>query len=95
MIIGFYIVVKMIEINDIEEKSKKVGRFLRTFPKEKTAQVYKSVLKNFFNFINEDPDKYVKDVHLLENGEKIAIIDNYERGLEPFLGIYDKEWKIT
>jgi integrase len=70
--------------NNLDKTSKKVGRFLQTFTSESTYYNYKSALKNFFDYIKKSPDEYIKDVRLMENGEKIKQMDIYENDITSY-----------
>jgi len=80
-------------LNDIDETSKVVGRFLRQFQAKSTYHGYKSAIKTFFEFINEDPDKYITDVRLMENGDKIHQLDIYEQDIKAFWSYLIKQDK--
>lgn len=49
-----------------------------------THRNYRTALKQFFLFIDKNPDQYIVDVRLLENGERIAQMTIYENNIEDF-----------
>lgn len=67
-----------------EIKSKKINNFLNSFSSKGTRQGYKSWLKIFFEVIEKDADEWIVDVRLLENGERITILDGYEDDIKKF-----------
>jgi len=72
------------QINDLD-KYEMIGKFLRKFPNYKTKHGYKSALKQFFDFIDKNPDEYIRtDFRTLENGEKIKVQDMHEDDITAF-----------
>jgi len=72
------------QINDLD-KYKVIGNFLRKFPNYKTKHGYKSSLKQFFDFIDKNPDEYIRtDFRTLKNEEKIKVQDLYESDITTF-----------
>ena len=66
------------------DEYKIVSKFLAKFPNPKTKWGYKSALKKFFGFINKNPDAYIQDVRLMENENRIKVLDEYEDDIESF-----------
>jgi integrase len=74
----------MPKLNKIDE-FKTVGRFLAGFPSKKTRANYKSNLKRFFDFLQVNPDEYVKgDIRFLKNNDRIHALDDYEADVRRF-----------
>lgn len=63
--------------------SKKINDFLDSFELG-TRQGYKSWLKMFFDVIEKNADEWIVDVRLLENNERIKILDGYEKDILKF-----------
>jgi integrase len=69
----------------IEFKSETVDRFLDNFSSESTKRGYRVHLRQFFKeCLNKDPDKYIIDVRLLENSERIKILESYENDVKKY-----------
>jgi len=71
------------KLNTIDEHET-IGKFLRKFPKYKTKHGYKYALKRFFDFLKVNPDEWIKDVRLMDNGTRIKTLDGYEDDITAF-----------
>jgi len=71
------------EIGNIKEY-KTIKRFLEKFPNYNTRTSYLSFIRKYFAFIDGNPDEYIKDIRLMENGEKIKVLDGYEDDITAF-----------
>jgi len=58
--------------------------FLGNFTSYSTRHNYQSQLVKYFKFIDKDPDTYIQDVRLLENGDKIRQLNIYELDLNRY-----------
>jgi len=80
----------------IEKKagmSKVITNWLNEFGSKSTYLSYKSHINNYFNFLEKDPDTYLKDVRLMENGDRIKAMDDYEADITSFHHHLDKSGK--
>ena len=66
------------------EKTTTVSSWLSEFRTYSTKHTYKTHLKNFFEFINKDPDKYILDIDEMDNGEKKKALKGYETDITTF-----------
>ncbi len=64
-------------------ESKVVNRFLDNF-NGRTEANYKSQIKYFFEFIGKNPDEYITDTRLLENGDRIKKHNEYESDIKAY-----------
>lgn len=56
----------------------KIDEFLNEYTAKETIRQYKISLKKYFNYHNQNPDIYVKDIRNLDNGKRNKIMDQYE-----------------
>ena len=74
----------MPKLNKID-RFETVRNFLSSFPSKKTRNNYKSNLKRFFDFLQVDPDEYIKDdIRFLKNSDRIHALDDYEADVRRF-----------
>jgi integrase len=64
--------------------STKVKNFLNKYPSKNTKLCYKSQMSQFFQHLNQHPDSYLKDPRLLENGQKIPLLDGYKTDITDY-----------
>lgn len=48
------------------------------YPSKNTKLCYKSQICQFFQYLNQNPDLYLKDLRLLDNRHKIPLLDVYK-----------------
>jgi len=65
-------------------RSKIVDDFLSNFTSSSTIRGYRCHLKCFFDVIGKDPDAYITDTRRLENGERLDVLEDYERDVKKF-----------
>ena len=65
-------------------RSKTVDDFLSNFTSGSTIRGYRCHLKYFFEVIGKDPDTYIVDTRRLENGERLDLLEDYERDVKKF-----------
>lgn len=68
-------------------ESRIIKKFLGRYGKNQSGSThrnYRTALKQFFKFIDKNPDAYIQDVRLLENGDKIRQMTIYENDIEEF-----------
>jgi len=68
----------------IEWNPKYVQDFLSSFSSSSTIRGYRCHLRNFFEVINKDPEKYIKDIRMMENRERYKTLDQYEKDISKF-----------
>ena len=68
----------------IEWKPECVEDFLSSFSSSSTIRGYRCHLRNFFEVINKDPDKYIKDIRMMENTDRYKTLDQYENDIRKF-----------
>jgi integrase len=67
------------------KNSKKITRFINSIPSKNSRVRYEYFIKEFFLFINENPDKYlVDDYEFLELIDKKKIANKYKNDLKDF-----------
>lgn len=66
-------------------KPQPVENFLNFYQgKKNTHKSYKQTTKQYFDIIQKNPEKYIVDIRLLENGEKVKQIDTYQADIIKF-----------
>jgi integrase len=65
-------------------RSNIVDDFLSNFTSGSTIRGYRCHLKQFFNLINQDPDKYIVDVRRLTNDDRIDALESYEEDITKY-----------
>jgi integrase len=58
-----------------------VQDFINEYTAKQTIRIYKVQLKKYFQWLNEDPDTYIKDVRNMDNGKRLNSIDGYEKNI--------------
>lgn len=70
---------------EIIKNSKKINRFINSIPSKNSRVRYEYFIKEFFLFVNENPDKYlVDDYEFLELIDKKKIANRYKHDLQDF-----------
>ncbi len=64
--------------------SKTVQDFINEYTAKQTIRLYKLQLKKYFQYLNVDPDDYIKDVRNMDNGSKLKTLDGYEKNITDY-----------
>jgi len=68
-----------------------INDFLNEYTSKQTKRLYKINLNSYFNFQDQAPEVYVKDVRNLENGKRNEIMDQYEKDITEYRNYLTKE----
>jgi len=75
------------------KNNKIIKRFLNNFVSKSTIGSYKAHLKAFFNFLDVNPDDYIKDVRRMDYNGRLDFLDKYESDVTAFWQYLNKEGK--